>query len=232
MNVEFSTSSDKSRNHYKKHRQDEDPSDTGERPSPDATTMPTQPSSYKDTLLGDQNHINPSDEDFLDEEDIDLQEGDVTRGMEDGLVTINFSDRVHDLAVKSLEQTIVIKTLGRTVGYTTLKNKCLILLLKLPDDPQNQHLQLRPQCLGLGWLQKNDNAIRNLRKLLGEDPDSSPMMNNLADEPPKKSHDLVISASSKTVHAQESMTVDMHHDAHSVDVPARVSDAHGSTMSE
>ncbi|KAK8567201.1 hypothetical protein V6N13_005113 [Hibiscus sabdariffa] len=47
------------------------------------------------------------------------------------------------------------------------------------------------------------------------------MMNNLADEPPKKSHDLVISASSKTVHAQESMTVDMHHDAHSVDVPAR-----------
>ncbi|KAL4369386.1 hypothetical protein GQ457_05G024870 [Hibiscus cannabinus] len=92
-------------------------------PLPDTETLSSQPLSYKDTLLGDQNGVNPTDADFLDEEDIDLLDGDVTRGMEDGLVTIDFSDRVHALAVKSLDQTIVIKILGRRIGYTTLRNK-------------------------------------------------------------------------------------------------------------
>ncbi|KAK9028195.1 hypothetical protein V6N11_068006 [Hibiscus sabdariffa] len=43
--------------------------------------------------------------------------------MVDGLISIDFSDRVHDLVVKSLEQTIVIKILGRRIRYATPRNK-------------------------------------------------------------------------------------------------------------
>ncbi|KAL4379135.1 hypothetical protein GQ457_02G017150 [Hibiscus cannabinus] len=77
MNVEFTAGTDEPHNHNKKRRQDEDPPDKGVRPSSDVMSKPTQSSSYKDMLLGDQNHVNPDDEDFLDEEDIDLNEGDV-----------------------------------------------------------------------------------------------------------------------------------------------------------
>ncbi|KAL4378055.1 hypothetical protein GQ457_02G020520 [Hibiscus cannabinus] len=127
--AEFAAGSDEPQNHNKKHRQDKDPPDKGVHPSPDVTPKPTHPLSYKDTLLGDQNHAIHDDEVFPDEEDIDLNEGDVTRGFVDGLITIDFSDRVHDLAVKSLEQTIVIKILGRRIGYTTRGINCLPVTL-------------------------------------------------------------------------------------------------------
>ncbi|KAK9020937.1 hypothetical protein V6N11_010949 [Hibiscus sabdariffa] len=61
--------------------------------------------------------------DFFDDEDIDIQEGDVTRSLVDGLLSIEFSQRVQSLAEKSLDQTLVIKLLGRRIGYTTLRTK-------------------------------------------------------------------------------------------------------------
>ncbi|KAK8482394.1 hypothetical protein V6N11_033154 [Hibiscus sabdariffa] len=129
-----------------------DPWAGGDRPLPEATALLMQPSSYKDTLLGDQNCVNPSDDDFLDEEDIELQDGDVTRGMEDGLVKIDFSDRVHKLAVKSLDQTIVIKVLGRRIGYSTLRNKLyeiwkLSKAFKLMDIENDYFLVTFRSCL-------------------------------------------------------------------------------------
>ncbi|KAK8513602.1 hypothetical protein V6N12_052779 [Hibiscus sabdariffa] len=123
MNVDLTDCSGEARSHHKKRRQDEDPPDAGDCPATDAPIRSPQQSSYRDKLLGDRSRVSPNDEDFLDEEDIDLNEGDVIRGMENGLIKIDFSDRVHALAVKSLEQTIVIKILGRRIGYTTLRNK-------------------------------------------------------------------------------------------------------------
>ncbi|KAK8560312.1 hypothetical protein V6N12_013111 [Hibiscus sabdariffa] len=120
--AELPAGSGEPHNHNKKCRQDEDPPDSGGRPSPKTTAIPAQPSSYKDTVLGDRQHENPSDEVFLDEEDIDLTEDDVIRSIDDGVITIDFSEIVHNLAIKSLEQTIVIKILRR-IGYATLRNK-------------------------------------------------------------------------------------------------------------
>ncbi|KAL4388860.1 hypothetical protein GQ457_09G013220 [Hibiscus cannabinus] len=102
MNADFTAGSGEPRNHNKKRRQDEDPPDTGDFPPTDAPIRSSQPSAYKETLLEDRTRVNPNDEDFLDEEDIDLNDGDVKRGMENGLITIDFSDRVHALAVKNM----------------------------------------------------------------------------------------------------------------------------------
>ncbi|KAK9015666.1 hypothetical protein V6N11_006762 [Hibiscus sabdariffa] len=64
-----------------------------------------------------------ADVDFFDDEDIDLQDGDVTRSLVDGLISIEFFDRVQSLAEKSFNQTLVVKLLGRRIGYTTLRTK-------------------------------------------------------------------------------------------------------------
>ncbi|KAL4354587.1 hypothetical protein GQ457_06G029720 [Hibiscus cannabinus] len=121
--ADFPTGPGEQRNHNKKRRQDEDPPDSGGLPPSETTASPAQPPSYKDTLLGDRQHEIPKDDVFLDEEDIDLNEDDVIRGMDNDVIMIDFSERVHNLAVKSLDQTVVIKIIGRRIGYVTLRNK-------------------------------------------------------------------------------------------------------------
>ncbi|KAK8496074.1 hypothetical protein V6N11_034113 [Hibiscus sabdariffa] len=62
-------------------------------------------------------------DEIIDEEDIEIEEGDVVCSVLDGLISIDFSERILTLAVKSLDQTMVVKLLGRRIGYTTLRNK-------------------------------------------------------------------------------------------------------------
>ncbi|KAK8564725.1 hypothetical protein V6N12_058308 [Hibiscus sabdariffa] len=77
--------------------------------------------SYKDTLIGKPIALSPDDEEILDEKDIEILEDDVTLSTTNGVISIDFSTRVHDLAVKSLRDTVVIKLLGRRIGYNTLR---------------------------------------------------------------------------------------------------------------
>ncbi|KAK8580709.1 hypothetical protein V6N12_070964 [Hibiscus sabdariffa] len=58
-----------------------------------------------------------------EDDDFEIQEGDVIRTVVDGLISIQFSKRVQSLAEKSFDRTIVLKLLGRRIGYSTLKNK-------------------------------------------------------------------------------------------------------------
>ncbi|KAL4388355.1 hypothetical protein GQ457_09G021260 [Hibiscus cannabinus] len=66
------------------------------------------------------------------EDDI-IEEGEVVRKEIDGVISIDFSERIISLAEKSLEQTIFVKLLGRKIGYTTMRNK--IYELWKPSQP-------------------------------------------------------------------------------------------------
>ncbi|KAK8495452.1 hypothetical protein V6N12_044407 [Hibiscus sabdariffa] len=59
----------------------------------------------------------------LDRDDLELLEGDVVHGYSDGIVSIDFSNRVWNLTAKNFDQTIIVKLLGRKIGYSTLCNK-------------------------------------------------------------------------------------------------------------
>ncbi|KAL4352071.1 hypothetical protein GQ457_06G018000 [Hibiscus cannabinus] len=69
--------------------------------------------SYKDKLTGGSDHAIDDDLVSLDDDDIDLQEEDVRTGEADGIPFIIFSDCIKDLAIKSMEFTLVLKVLGR-----------------------------------------------------------------------------------------------------------------------
>ncbi|PPD87755.1 hypothetical protein GOBAR_DD15299 [Gossypium barbadense] len=68
-----------------------------------------------------------------DEDDVQLLEGDVIVGTEDGMSSIRFSNRVHQILYKNMSRTIVMKLLGRKVGYHALSNK--IYSLWKPSNP-------------------------------------------------------------------------------------------------
>ncbi|KAK8484125.1 hypothetical protein V6N11_079657 [Hibiscus sabdariffa] len=85
------------------------------------------PISYKEVVTGAKSSI---EDDLipLDGDDIELLEDDIQQAFSDGTPTIDFSPRVQDIALKSKEFTLVLKILGRRVGYSTLYNKLLVAL--------------------------------------------------------------------------------------------------------
>ncbi|KAL4378610.1 hypothetical protein GQ457_02G021550 [Hibiscus cannabinus] len=100
--------------------------------SSDRVYAANQSISYKEAVTGVNSSI---DKDLipLDDDDIELFEDDFRLGISDGIPTIDFSSRVQDIALKSMEFTLVLKVLGRRIGYSTLYNR-LIGLWK-PSQP-------------------------------------------------------------------------------------------------
>ncbi|KAK8494734.1 hypothetical protein V6N12_076186 [Hibiscus sabdariffa] len=83
------------------------------------------PPSYKDTLMASDSSHQIGGNAFTDNEEIALVDGDVTRSMVDGFIFIVFSERVQALAVKNFDLTVVVKLLGRRIGYNTLHSRLL-----------------------------------------------------------------------------------------------------------
>ncbi|KAK8478509.1 hypothetical protein V6N11_046802 [Hibiscus sabdariffa] len=72
--------------------------------------------SFRDMVVGkNQNESLVSE---ILELDVLIGDGDVRFGMEDGTPTIDFSDWLHQLIDKKLEHSIVVRLLGRTIGFS------------------------------------------------------------------------------------------------------------------
>ncbi|MBA0575688.1 hypothetical protein Golob_027418 [Gossypium lobatum] len=57
------------------------------------------------------------------DEDLVLLNGDVTISIVGGIPTIDFSDRIQQILFKGMELTVVLKLLGRSIGYAALQNR-------------------------------------------------------------------------------------------------------------
>ncbi|XP_039009020.1 uncharacterized protein LOC120137310 [Hibiscus syriacus] len=79
--------------------------------------------SYKDAVTKSTVAQSDSKTVNLEDNDIELLEEDITLGSSNSISTIYFSERVQSLAVKSMDLTLVVKVLGRRVGYNTLHNR-------------------------------------------------------------------------------------------------------------
>ncbi|MBA0585643.1 hypothetical protein Gorai_016411, partial [Gossypium raimondii] len=81
------------------------------------------------------------------EEDFELLESDIVRSSINGIPSIHFSERVNQLLIKDMARTVVIKLLGRNIGYSALYNtstygswmlverqgRCLARVVKVDD---------------------------------------------------------------------------------------------------
>ncbi|KAK8572329.1 hypothetical protein V6N12_028384 [Hibiscus sabdariffa] len=90
--------------------------------SSDPSNHHIPPISYKDKLTGTHDSVLDEDLFAIDDDDIDLLE-DVHFGEIDGIPSIRFPDRVQSMALKSMDLTLVVKVLGRRVGFNTLHNR-------------------------------------------------------------------------------------------------------------
>ena len=77
--------------------------------------------SFKDKLLSQKKNIAtqivPQSVEFK------VTSDDVWSRRENGVPTIEFSDHIQDLMAQSLKQSVIVRLLGRTIGYKVLSNK-------------------------------------------------------------------------------------------------------------
>lgn len=79
---------------------------------------------YKSMLMGTP-PIFPSPNRM--EEEFDLQDGDVVRELVEGISSITFFNRAHQLIEGKMARTIIVKLLGKKIGFNTLLNKVTTL---------------------------------------------------------------------------------------------------------
>ncbi|MBA0650059.1 hypothetical protein Goklo_017549 [Gossypium klotzschianum] len=103
-------------------RRDDDPLDVGDMETDDGGS---KVASFKDKLLGWAS--NESVKEDYEEDEFELLDGDVLTKTMNGISNIKFSERVHTLIQKTMAKTMIIKFLGRKIGFNNMVSKPHIL---------------------------------------------------------------------------------------------------------
>ncbi|MBA0668353.1 hypothetical protein Goklo_001274 [Gossypium klotzschianum] len=93
-------------------------------------STPVSVITWKDKLLGESGSGSLGAATNID---LELKDGDILRSVTNGIPGIDFSDRIKKILVRDMESTMVVKLLGRNIGYGALHNR--ILNLWKPSQP-------------------------------------------------------------------------------------------------
>ncbi|MBA0555948.1 hypothetical protein Golob_026093 [Gossypium lobatum] len=76
---------------------------------------------WKDKLVGHSVKValNGPEE----KEDFDILEGDIKKSFVNGMPSISFSNRIHQILIQGMDNTVILKLLGRNIGFSILQNK-------------------------------------------------------------------------------------------------------------
>lgn len=86
----------------------------------DPVMIATAKVSWKDKLIGSSNSLGNGIE---EKDDFEILDGDIQRSVVDGTPSIEFSERINQILIPDMENTVVLKLLGRNIGFIALQNK-------------------------------------------------------------------------------------------------------------
>ncbi|MBA0707945.1 hypothetical protein Golax_019950, partial [Gossypium laxum] len=58
-----------------------------------------------------------------EDDDFELLDGNITRSLINDILTISFSERINQLLIKDMATIVIIKLLGRSIGYNILQSR-------------------------------------------------------------------------------------------------------------
>lgn len=85
----------------------------------DLTIEPITP--WKNKLIGQSSNIEGKG--LEEKEKFELLEGDILKSVINGTPSVEFSNRIHKILIRDMENTVVLKLLGHNIGYSVLQNK-------------------------------------------------------------------------------------------------------------
>ncbi|PPD80711.1 hypothetical protein GOBAR_DD22375 [Gossypium barbadense] len=84
-------------------------------------SSPEKPISWKDMLVGQSSKENLID--LEGKEDLEILEGDIQKSFVNGVPSISFSDRIQKILIQGMDNTMILKLLGRNIDFSVLQNK-------------------------------------------------------------------------------------------------------------
>ncbi|KAH9704483.1 reverse transcriptase domain-containing protein [Citrus sinensis] len=103
------------------------------------------PLSFKDALVHPDQYRNSDDTEM--EEEWEFEPGDVTVGDDGTMPVIKFSKRIQDKLIKPWQNSVVVKLLGRNIGYKVLCNRLKVMWHQIHDfsviDLENNYFLIR-----------------------------------------------------------------------------------------
>ncbi|KAL4304066.1 hypothetical protein GQ457_10G023950 [Hibiscus cannabinus] len=100
-------------------------SDVVDRDPVGSENVQTRKTSFRDMVVGGT--TSPKTNHVIPDLDVEVGPEDVVSGMVDGIPTIDFSARVHALIDSKLENSIIVRLLGRSIGFLALLNRIKLL---------------------------------------------------------------------------------------------------------
>ncbi|PPS07537.1 hypothetical protein GOBAR_AA13110 [Gossypium barbadense] len=79
-----------------------------------------QPTSWRDMLVSQSSK---GDSNVDGKEVIDFLEGDIQKSVVNGMPSITFSDQIHQILIQGMNNNVILKLLGRNIGFLILQNK-------------------------------------------------------------------------------------------------------------
>ncbi|MBA0878443.1 hypothetical protein Goshw_004206, partial [Gossypium schwendimanii] len=82
-----------------------------------------QTTSWKDKLVGHSSNVagNGSEE----KENFDLMDGGIQKSIVNDIPSIEFSDRIHQILIRDMDNIVILKLLGHNIGYGHMKEACI-----------------------------------------------------------------------------------------------------------
>ena len=103
------------------------------------------PLSFKDALVHPEQYRNSDDTEM--KEEWDLKPGYITLGDDGTMPTIKFSKQIQDKLIKPWQNSVVVKLLGRNIGYKVLCNRLKVMWHQIHDfsviDLENNYFLIR-----------------------------------------------------------------------------------------
>ncbi|MBA0550052.1 hypothetical protein Golob_021032, partial [Gossypium lobatum] len=75
-----------------------------------------KPISWKDMLVGQSSK--DSFNVLEGKDDLDILDGDIQKSLVNGVPSISFSDRIHKILIQGMDNTVILKLLGRNIGFS------------------------------------------------------------------------------------------------------------------
>ncbi|MBA0599496.1 hypothetical protein Gorai_005713, partial [Gossypium raimondii] len=114
-----------------------------------------QTTSWKNKLVGQSTKFDGNG--LEEEEDFGLLEGEIQKSIMNAIPSIEFSDRIHQILIRDMENIVILKFLGRNIGYSILQNKnkldCEKVLSRVPWIVFGQYLIIQPWTVSFNLTQ-------------------------------------------------------------------------------
>lgn len=77
-----------------------------------------KPISWRDMLVGQlsKDTFNGSE----GKNDLDILDGDIQKSVVNGVPSISFSDKIHKILIQGMKNIVILKLLGRNIGFSVL----------------------------------------------------------------------------------------------------------------